>query len=174
MLTYETTTEPGKVYNYKAEDPFLIELVREQSLLGELEKRICNVLDLELDKPWQHELSTSEKINYKNAKNVKTGLLRFAKENPYHSGTRLALISDTVELFYKERGFNISNKEEETHKPHEKSIVVIPDGYSKFISMDARKNDEEYMIMISQGDEYHVSISDFPTRISKILNNKYF
>ena len=163
MLTYETIREPGKVYNYKTKDPFLIKLVREQSFLGELEKIICNVLDLELDKPWQHELSTAEKVNYKNAKNVKTGFLRFAKENPYHSGTRLALISDTVESFYKENGFDIANKEEEGYEPPKG--LVIPDNYFKSVTMDAKKNNEEYMIMISQGDEYHISISR-PTRIS--------
>jgi hypothetical protein len=169
----ETQMNP-KIYVGKVEDPFLIELVRQRSLLGELEKRICDVLGLDLDKPWQHDLRFSEELNYKNAKNVKTGSLVFAKENPYHSGTRLNLISDAVESFYKEKGFNISNKREEANKPSKelKAVTAIPDDYHKFVVLDIGKDNEEYSIMISQGDEYHVSISDFPQRIQKVLRTK--
>jgi len=162
MTPYTETQMNQEGYVGKVKDPFLIELVRQKSLLGELEKRICDVLGL--DKPWQHDLRFSEELDYKNAKNIKTGSLVFAKEDLYHSGIRLNFISDAVESFYKEKGFDISNKREEANKPSKelKAATAIPDDYHKFVTLDIKKNNEKYSIMISQGDEYHVSISDFP------------
>jgi hypothetical protein len=144
------------VYEAKRQDPILIDLIRRNSLLGELEREVCDSLNL--TKPWQHDLSPLEFTDYENAENVTTGILRFAKEYGVGPGRKLANIVNTVESFYKDKKFKIICKsEEKTEKPVEG--LIIPEGYYKSRFIVFGRKDEKYAIQVSQGDEYKIFIS---------------
>jgi len=159
--------EKSRAYIGKREDPILISIIREKSLLGELEKKICNTLNL--TEPHQHKFSPLGLLDYNSAENVKTGIMNFAKESPYGAGQKLKLITNTIENFYKDKGFETICESEQTHKPCKG--LSIPEDYfkSKFITVN--KGEESYTIQTSQGDEYSIYItnSGIVKSISKFL-----
>lgn len=108
----------------------------ETELLNKLEERICRLFELgnQFDK---------DTFNY-------TIIMRFPKENKNFAGRGLEEIADCIKDVYKEAGFEVI--EEKTTEG-----LVIPENYYKSKNIMVKRR-ETYQIIISQGDEYTITI----------------
>jgi len=146
-----------------------LQLVRDHSILGELEKRLCTELGLTAQD--QHNLfyvnDLDEEIDQDNANQITAGSVNLAKEYLHRPGTQIDMIARTVELFYNNEGFKtILERTKENHQPVKG--FVAPEGYFQSVSfaIKSENKDEQYAISIYQGDHYSVSISKlFPQTI---------